>query len=53
MKKRTLVSKLRDTARVKGELKGENLVLTVGGIPTITQDGTGKVVTVGGDTIAV
>jgi hypothetical protein len=52
VKKRTLVSKLRDAARVNGELKGEDLVLAVGGIPTITEDGNGKIVIVGGDAVA-
>ena len=53
MKKRTLVAMIRDEARKRGEIKGEDLVLAVGGIPTITQDEKGKVVVVGGDTVPV
>jgi hypothetical protein len=53
VKKRTLVTKLRDEARRRGELKGEDLVLAVGGIPTITQDEQGHAIVVGGDTIPV
>ena len=49
MKKRTLVARLRDEARKRGELKGEDLVLAVGGIPTITQDEKGHAIVVGGD----
>ena len=53
MKKRTLVAMIRDEARKRGEIKGEDLVLAVGGIPTITQDENGKAIVVGGDTIPV
>jgi hypothetical protein len=49
VKKRTLVSRLRDEARKRGELKGNDLVLAVGGIPTITQDAQGHAIVVHGD----
>lgn len=52
MKKRTLVSMLRDEARMRGEVKGEDLALAVGGIPTVTQDDGGKLVLVQGDTVS-
>lgn len=53
MRKRTLVARLRAEAKQRGEVKGEDLVLAIGGIPTVTQDDGGKLVLVQGDTAQV
>ena len=50
MKKRTLISKLREQGR---KLDDGSLELVMGGIKTITQDENGHPIVVSGDTIAV
>lgn len=50
MRKRTLVSKLRDVSGVCKKVKEQDLVLVAGGIKTITQNEDGEVVIVEGDT---
>ncbi len=50
MKKKTLIAKLREDAKLR-EVKGQELELAVGGIPTMTNcDGTCQVHWIQGDT---
>lgn len=49
MKKRTLISMLRERSALRKELAAGDLELVLGGIKTITQDENGKPIVVTGD----